>query len=232
MTSFAAEADAWVRRALWESRAEHRAAAFWHLSLAAISSLAWFVGMTGLYGIPYFILGFAGIPFPFHPVVFGTLWVLAQNLVYPWVKRQARPGYSFTLAADTGEIVAAGPPRQAADAETFGQDHGFSFWRGYAGVYFYAQIAAHEAWRELAAARAARHMDGPGLSRLVALLTSRPGKVPFTFLSRELPDVDLPRLLVQAATLPGIHVHTQEPQGLSLTDSATEAVLVSGVPEA
>ncbi|MBX3474866.1 MAG: hypothetical protein KF754_10825 [Planctomycetes bacterium] len=229
MNSFAGEADAWVRRALLDARAEHRSTAFWHLGVAVVSTVAWFVGTTGVYGTPYFILGFAGIPFPFHPVVFGGLWVLAQNLVYPFVRRRPRPGYVFARAADTDEIVAQGPPRQSADAESFGQDHGFSFLRSYAGVYFYAQIAMHEAWRGFAAARAVRRLDAPALARLVELLTQRPGKVPFSEISKAMPDADLPGLLAQAVTLPGIHIHTQEPQGISLTDAATEAVLVSGV---
>lgn len=228
MFNFEVEASAWTERELSSQRMDARATGAWQLFLGLGLVLVWFVVMTGLYGGPYFILSFAGIVFPVAPHVFGLIWVGAQFVLFPFVRRKSR-GFQFTRAEDNGEIIAVPPPRNNEQVEAYGQDNDFSFRRGYVGVFFSAQIAIDEALREFAFARATRRFDKANLARLAAILMAPPRKLSFAQLETLLPGVDLPPLLAQAARLPGFHIHTQHPQGVSLTDHAQEGVLVSGI---
>jgi hypothetical protein len=145
--------------------------------------------------------------------------------LYPLARRKGRPGYRFEHAPDNNEIVAVAPPRAVDDPEAFGQDHGFSFLRATGSVYFYAAAAFDAAWRDFATARALDRLDTTDLAALVEQLLARPRKVGFHELATALPGRNLPQLLEQAAKLPGIHIHTQDPQGISLTDAARQSAL-------
>jgi len=231
MSEFATEASAWTDNELSCRRSDARGTGLWQLTFGLGLMLVWYVALTGLYGAPYFILAFAGIAFPVSPWWFGLIWVGVQCLLFPLVRRRAQAGYEFVRAEDTGEIIASPPPTRLERVEAYGQDHDFSFRRGYVGIYFSAQIAIDEALREFAEIRRTRRFDRDGLARLAALLMSQHRKLTFPELATLLPGVDLLPLLREASMLPGFHIHTQDPQGISLTEAGQQAVLVSGVPE-
>lgn len=231
MENFAVETSVWAEQALSRRRGDAWAAGFWHLGVGLGLCVAWYVGMTGLYGIPYLLLGFVGVPFPVSPWTFGLLWLLFQFALFPLARRRSRPGFVFLRAEDTGELVVQGPPVLGHYTEGYGQDHDFSFKRGYLGVFLSAQVALDEALREFAEARATRRFDRAGIARLAGVLMATNRKMTLADLAAALPQADLPALLAQAAQLPGFHIHTQEPQGISLTDDGRDGVLVSGVAE-
>lgn len=154
-----------------------------------------------------------------------------QFALFPLARRRSRPGFVFLRAEDTGEPVVQGPPVLGHYTEGYGQDHDFSFKRGYLGVFLSAQVAPDEALREFAEARATRRFDRAGIARLAGVLMATNRKMTLADLAAAMPEADLPALLAQAAQLPGFHIHTQEPQGISLTDDGRDGVLVSGVAE-
>lgn len=215
-------AERWLGALVRDRVRTYRLSALWQLALCLLFSIAsLFVAFIVFFLLALFLLRFLN-PFQAAPCV-----VVAQFVLFPFVRRPRLRRWDFTLDVEGASIIAVPPDHSGTNDYVYNQDHGFSFGRAYLSLFFAAPAALDEAIRDWREGTRLKRMNWLPAARLAEHLIEHQHKLSFDELRARWDDPQLIQALRAAAELPGFRVFSRDPQGVALTDDGIQAMLTA-----
>lgn len=163
---------------------------------------------------------------PPHPLVIFLVVTSLQLVVFYIVKPREEPRVSVERTEDTGELIVIKPERSSRVSPFYDQDSSSSIRAIFATIALATAIAIDRSIQHFRGAMRLRAADAQSIARIADYLSERGTKATFAEIEKQMPEADLAALLPPIEQLPGFNIVMTEPQGLTLTDNAYEAMAV------
>lgn len=215
-------AERWLGALVRDRVRACRLAALWQLVLCLFfTTVSYMVAFVGLFMAAVFLLRFM------NPYIVAPGVVLAQFVIFPFVRRPTCRRWEITMDVDGVAVIAVPPDSRFANQCVYDQDHGFSFKRAYLSLFFAAPAALDEAIRDWREGTRLKRMNWLPAARLAEHLIEHQHKLGFEELRVLWDDPQLLQALRAASELPGFQLFSREPQGVALTDEGIQAMLTA-----